>query len=108
VAFVRLLTTKNPVSDEPMARVWLGNAKWSEMPAWAGVKLSGNAEDAEGDVATNSTEARSPAARRALVLRPRNRRRMVTLHHDRRGPRSTPQPGWPRVPLCAGWELTGR
>jgi hypothetical protein len=22
--------------------VWLGNAKWSEMPAWGGVKLSGN------------------------------------------------------------------
>ena len=79
-----MLTTKNPVSDEPVARVWLGNAKWSEMPAWAGVKLSGNVEDAEEDVAAKNIEARSPAARRDLVLRPRNRRRMVMLDYDRR------------------------
>jgi hypothetical protein len=93
VDFVRLLTTKNPVSNEPVGRVWLGNAKWSEMPAWAGVKLSGNVEDAEEDVAAKSTEARSPAVRRDLVRRPRNRRRMVMLDYDSRGPRSTPQHG---------------
>ena len=93
VAFVRLLTTKKPVSVEPVARVLLGNAKWSEMRAWGGVKLSENTvDDAEEDVAVNSSEARSTATRRPLVLRRRNRCRMVTLHHDRRGPRLTLQP----------------
>jgi len=102
VTFVGLLTTKNPVTDEPVGRVWRVNARWSEMPAWAGVKLSGNAEDAEDDVAATSIEAKSPTARRDLVLRPRSRRRMAMLDYDSTASGSTQRPGWPRVVLCAG------
>jgi hypothetical protein len=68
VVFVRLLTTKNPVSDEAVARVWLVNARWSERPAWAGVKLSGNLEAAAEDVVATSIETINPAARTDPVL----------------------------------------
>ena len=67
-AFVRLLTTKNPVSDEPVAKVWVVNVKWSEMCTWAGEKLPGSVDDAEEDVAVHSTEARSPAGGRGCPL----------------------------------------